>query len=149
MINYKSILVLGLIVLQTTVAHADWSFTKLLTINHYGSPSENDGFRPESFLFEKKLDDTHYYSIGVIENSEERTGIVVGYSTIFYQYDKFNVTRNIYLSSNYKKLPFITPIPTLGVHYQLTPKTNARIEAVPVPSSNPYILFISSVNINF
>ncbi len=145
--NYKSILFLGLIALQTTIAHADWSFTKLLTINHYGSPSENDGFHPESFLFEKTLDDTHYYSIGVIENSEERIGIVAGYSKIFHQLDKLDFTRTI--SSNYKKLPFITPIPTLGLHYHLTSKTNVRIEAIPVPNSNPYILLITSVNVNF
>ena len=146
MIKSRHILFLWVSLCLTTTLQADWSVTKLVTIDHYGSPSENDGFHPEAFTFEKTLNEKSYLSIGVIENSEERIGLFAGYSTIYRQYGRLSLTRHIYVSSNYKKLPFIVPIPMLGVQYQINKNISVRLEGVPVPNTDPYILYTTSIN---
>lgn len=128
----------------------DWSLTKVLTINHFGSPSENDGFHPEAFALERRLTDRTYYSVGILENSEERMGVTVGYSKIFHQKGRWHFTRNFYLSANYRRLPFIMPIPTLGARYQLTPKTQLVVESVPFhDEGDPYLIVVTGVNFAF
>jgi hypothetical protein len=128
---------------------ADWSFTKIISLHHFGSPSENDGWRPEGVVLENAINDKAYYSIGILENSEERTGLVIGYSRVFYQREKFDLTGNFYLSSNYQRLPSVMPVPTIGVRYHLTPTTDLIAETVPVPDeSDPYVIFITGINVD-
>ncbi len=140
------ILFFGLI----STIRADWSLTKLITIHHLGSPSENDGLHPEAFLFEKKLAHNRYYSLGIVENSEERIGPIVGYTKVLGRRDRLAFTGNIYLSSNYNRLPFIMPIPTAGIRYQLTKDTQFLAEAVPVPDEDEsYVIFMTGINVDF
>lgn len=132
------------------VEPAKWSFTKMLTLNHFGSPSENDGFHPEAFLIEKRVSDKAYYSIGILENSEERIGLVGGYSKVFHQQGKIKYTANFYLSSNYRRLPVIMPVPTLGIRYQLTPKIELLAETVPFhDEGEPYLMVLTGINFSW
>ena len=144
----KYLFLLWMLVWQTSVVKADWSVTKLLTIHHYGDPSDNDGFHPEAFLFEKEVNERSYYSIGIMENSEGYYGPLIGYSTKYRQFGRLSLTRHIYLSSNYRELPFIAPIPLLGVKYQLSKNVSIGLQGIPVPAEKPYILFISGINFN-
>lgn len=138
---------LFLALLLAGAAVADASFTKILTLNHIGSPSENDGFHPEAFVLEQTINDNTHYSIGILENSEERLGLIIGYSRIFYQTGRLDLTGNFYLSSNYKRLPVVVPVPTLGVRYHLTPRTDLLVEAVPFhDEGEPYLIFMTGIN---
>lgn len=59
---------------------------------------------PEAFVFEKAADDKAYYSVGILENSEERIGLIVGYSKVFYQKGKID-------------LPFLPIVKWFGFFY--------------------------------
>ncbi|WP_139282164.1 hypothetical protein [Thiothrix caldifontis] len=124
--------------------------TKVISLNHIFSPSDNDGWRLESVVLEKAINDRSYYSIGILENSEERLGLVLGYSNIFYQRKKFTLHRSFYLSSNYKRLPAVMPVPMAGIRYHLTPKVDLVAQATPVPDpKDAYVIFMTGVNIDF
>ncbi|MBU0657009.1 MAG: hypothetical protein KJ914_17940 [Gammaproteobacteria bacterium] len=145
--KYKSLLPPLFSLLLSPAIEADWSLTKIITLNHIGSPSENDGFHPEAFNLEKAINDKAHYSIGILENSEERLGLTAGYSRVFYQRGRLDLTGNFYLSSNYRRLPFIVPVPTLGIRYHLTPRTDLLMEAVPFhDEGDPYLIFITGIN---
>lgn len=149
MSKHKFTVLASLPLLLVGVVQADWSFTKVISLHHLGSPSENDGWRPEGVVLEKTLHDKAYYSIGILENSEERLGLVLGYSRVFHHRERFDLTGNVYLSSNYQRLPAIMPIPTVGVRYHLTPATDLIAEAVPVPDeSDPYVIFMTGINVD-
>jgi len=76
-------LALSLACLSGPVAAEGWSFTKVITVNHFGDREDNDGFRPESFYFEKEFGESSRWMVGFIENSEGRTGPSIGYSYDF------------------------------------------------------------------
>lgn len=145
--QYMAVLVFCCFPLITQAS--DWSLTKILTVNHVGSPSDNDGVRKGSFILENQLNSNRYLMMGITENSEARNGLMIGYSKRHQRSAKLETTRNIYVSSNYKKLPFLMPIPTFGVRYQVTPKIKLLAEAVPVPDPHAYVLVLTGVNVSF
>ncbi|MBU0500606.1 MAG: hypothetical protein KJ558_03310 [Gammaproteobacteria bacterium] len=148
--NNKLIFTL-LFLLQGTCAHADdWSFTKIISIDHIGDPSENDGLRPEAFVLEYATSPASSWSFGVLENSEGRFGLTAGYSHTFYRIGPLDLTGNLHLVSNYKDLPYIMPLPTLGVRYHLTAAIGLMAEVLPVPKrDDPYSIFITGINFDF
>ncbi|WGZ94426.1 MAG: hypothetical protein QJT81_00100 [Candidatus Thiothrix putei] len=128
-----------------------WSVTKVMTVNHFGSPSENDGFRPESFLFEKKLDSRRNLLIGYVENSKGRSGPTIGYSKAFYNNGRFTLAGKVQVTSNYEDAALgVIPIPLMSTRYHLSKKVDVILDAVPVPSGDePFVLVITGINIDF
>lgn len=150
MLKQLRIAIILLALLPMEGVFANWSVTKVVSLNHVFSPSDNDGWRPESFVLEKAINERNYYSIGILENSEERLGLILGYSSIFYQREKFNLHRSLYLSSNYERLPPVMPVPMVGIRYHLTPKVDLVAQATPVPDpKDAYVIFMTGVNIDF
>ncbi|SEA41753.1 hypothetical protein SAMN05660964_01554 [Thiothrix caldifontis] len=128
-----------------------WSVTKVMTVNHFGSPSENDGFRPESFLFEKELDSRRNLLIGYVENSKGRSGPTIGYSKTFYQNKRFTLAGKVQVTSNYEGAALgVIPIPLMSTRYHLSKKIDVMLDAVPVPGGDePFVLVITGINIDF
>ncbi len=150
MLRQLRIAIILLSLLPIEGVFGDWSVTKVVSLHHVFSPSDNDGWRPESVVFEKAINERSYHSVGILENSEERLGLILGYSTIFYQREKFTLHRSLYLSSNYKRLPVVMPVPMVGIRYHLTPRVDLVAQATPVPDpKDAYVIFMTGFNVDF
>lgn len=143
-------LALSLACLCGPVAADGWSFTKVITVNHFGDREDNDGFRPESFYFEKEFGESSRWMVGFIENSEGRTGPSIGYSYDFQRGEDWDFYGKILVATNYKKDSNTKLIPLLGIRYHLTESLDLMLDGMYVPRSDEhYLLVITGVNYDF
>ena len=146
-----TLLALTSLLLAGPAYSGELSFSKILTVNHFGSPSDNDGFRTQGFFVENKTNNRETYLIGFLKNSEDRPTPSIGYSRLMRKYNKLSVSGDLYLLGNYKKLSrSVAIIPMLGLKYDWYRNVSLNLGLTPVvKSSDPYLLSMSRLSFKF